>query len=118
VLRLAARRPRANPKRSALRKILCVAMQREIAERRFRNHDSPRRRNAMIIKAARYAMLALVFAMSAVSASARPTDMPITSRSGLIETRIHRSDIGSMRKLQSQLVPSREQQPFADMLLG
>jgi hypothetical protein len=71
----------------------------------------------MTVKA-RYAMLALVFAMSAVSASARPTDLSTTSRSGSIETKIHRSDIGSMRKLQSQHVPSREQDPFADMLLG
>jgi|HubBroStandDraft_6_1064221.scaffolds.fasta_scaffold4400828_1 hypothetical protein len=71
----------------------------------------------MTIKA-RYAMLALVFAMSAGSASARPTDLPISSRSGSIETRIHRSDIGSMRRLQSQHVPSRQQDPFADMLLG
>jgi hypothetical protein len=71
----------------------------------------------MTIKA-RYAMLALVFAMSAGSVSARPTDLPIRGRSGSIETRIHRSDIGSMRRLQSQHVPSRQQDPFADMLLG
>ena len=71
----------------------------------------------MTIKA-RYAMLALVFVMSAGSASARRTHMPIANRSGSIETRTHGSDIGSMRRLQSQHVPSRQQDPFADMLLG
>jgi hypothetical protein len=72
----------------------------------------------MTIQAARYAIVALVFAMSAVSASARPTDSPITCRSGSVETRIHRSDVGSMRRPQPQHVPSREQDPFADLLLG
>jgi hypothetical protein len=72
----------------------------------------------MTIRVARYATLALFFAMSAAAASTRPTDMPMTSRRGSVETRVHRSDIGSTPGLRSEHVPSREQNPFADMLLG
>lgn len=72
----------------------------------------------MTIKSARCAMVALVFAMSAVAASARPTDMTMTSRASSVETRIHRSYVGSTRRPQSQHVQSRDEDPFADMLLG
>ena len=72
----------------------------------------------MTIRIASCAMLALVFAMSAASASIRRTDMPMTSRSSSVETRVHRSDIRSTPRLQSEHMPSREQNPFADMLLG
>lgn len=72
----------------------------------------------MTIRAARCAMLALALAMSAVSASARPTHMPITGRPGSVATRIHRFNVGPTWRRQSMHVPSRDQDPFADLLLG